>query len=266
MFGLDGSTLARPRRPRASHRALHVLGKRIVAAGVENDEPQLLRRLDGDEDTVEPDGLVIDVGIVLQLGIDRNEVIVAVDLDAVTGVIDDGDVGAAGLGAEIPQRPPHVLGRQVVAGIDDGEAGLLEGLDQKVGVVGGVGELGRALIGRIAHHQRHALVGECSGWLEDERQSAENKEDKRISSRPPSRDIAKRRREYPTGAAIQFLFGLVSRFLPAKVLGFRADDLADRPRAVPAHSRLPDFFEERPLGAADVGDLDDGSRCAWVSK
>src|SRR3954447_20182105 len=38
-------------------------------------------------------------------------------------------------------------------------------------------------------------------------------------------------------------------------------DLADRPRAVPVGRRLPDLLEERPLGAADVGDLDHG---AWM--
>src|SRR3954453_16204304 len=38
-------------------------------------------------------------------------------------------------------------------------------------------------------------------------------------------------------------------------------DLADRPRAIPAQSRLPDLLEEGPLGAADVGDLDHG---AWM--
>lgn len=141
-------------------------------------------RLDGDQHAVEPDGLVIDVGVVLELGIDGNEIVVAVDLDAVARIVDHGDVGAAGLGAEIAQGSAHVLGRKVVARLDDGEAGLLEGLGQEVGIVGGIGKARRALIGRIAHDQRHALVGKRCGRLEDKRQCAEKKQVKKLHHGP----------------------------------------------------------------------------------
>src|SRR5689334_7113945 len=43
-------------------------------------------------------------------------------------------------------------------------------------------------------------------------------------------------------------------------LWLRATDLADRPRAVPAQSRLLHPLEEWALGSADIGDLDDGAR------
>ena len=151
-----GETL--PDRARG-HRALHGPGKRIVAAGVEDHEPQFLGRLDRDQHAVERQGFVIDVGVAFELGIHRNQVIAAVHLDAMAGVIDDGDIGIAGAVGKIAQRAPGVGGGEILAGIDDIEAGIFQRRGDPGAVVNRIGERGDILVGGIAQHQRHALLG-----------------------------------------------------------------------------------------------------------
>ena len=106
--------------------ALHVLGEGIVAAGIEDDEAQFLGRLDRQQHAVERERLVIDVGVALQLGVDRDQVIATIHLDAVTGVIDHGDVGIAGAVGKIAQRAAGVGSGQIVARIDHVETGILQ--------------------------------------------------------------------------------------------------------------------------------------------
>ena len=122
MFGLLGSTLARP-WPMAREATVRFidLGEGIVAAGIEDDEAQLLGRLDRQQHAVERERFVIDVGVALELGVDRNQIIAAVHLDAVAGVIDHGDVGIAGAVGEITQRAAGIGRAQIVTGIDDVE-------------------------------------------------------------------------------------------------------------------------------------------------
>ena len=136
-----------------------VLAERIVAAGVENDEPQFLGRLDRDQHAIQRERLVVDVGVALQLCIDRNQIVRAVHLDAVAGVIDDGDVGIAGTVGEIAQRAAGFGRGQIAAGIDDVEAGLLQRRGDLGAVVNRVGKLRDVPVGGIAEHQRDALLG-----------------------------------------------------------------------------------------------------------
>ena len=64
------------------------------------------------QDTVQRERLVIDVVVALELGVDRNQIIGAVDLDAVAGIIDHGDIGIAGLVGEFAQHPPRLQRRR----------------------------------------------------------------------------------------------------------------------------------------------------------
>jgi hypothetical protein len=75
--------------------AFHQLGKRVFPAGIENDQPQALGGLENLQHAFERDRFVLDVDIGLEPGIDRDEVVRAVDLDAVAGVVDCGDIGIA---------------------------------------------------------------------------------------------------------------------------------------------------------------------------
>ena len=43
-----------------------------------------------------------------RVGVDRDQIVDAIDLDAVAGVIDHGDVGITGLSAEVAQRAAGV--------------------------------------------------------------------------------------------------------------------------------------------------------------
>ncbi len=78
------------------------------------------------QDTVERKRLVIDVAVALELRVDRNQIVGAVDLDAVAGIIDHGDIGIAGLVGEFAQHAPRLQRREVLAGIDDFEARVLQ--------------------------------------------------------------------------------------------------------------------------------------------
>ncbi len=149
---------ALPDRAR-SDRALHGPGERIVAAGVENHQPQLLGRLDRDQDAVEREAFVIDVGVAFQPRIDGNQVVPAVHLDAVAGVIDHRDIGIARAIGEIAQRATGLGRRQVAAGIDDVEAGVLQRRRDPGAVVNRIGQRCDILVVGIAQHQRHALFG-----------------------------------------------------------------------------------------------------------
>ena len=149
-----------PARSRARHGALHGARKRIVAAGVENHQPQLLGRLDRDQDAVEREALVIDVGIALEPRIDRNEIVAAIHLDAVAGIIDHRNIGIARTVSKIAQRATGFGRRQVAAEVDDVEAGLFQRGRNPGAIVNGIGQRRDVAIGRIAQHQRHALFGE----------------------------------------------------------------------------------------------------------
>ena len=83
-------------RPRRSG-PLHLHHERIVAAGIENDNPQHCRLLDCGQHPIQRNGLVKHMGIALQLRIGRNQIIGAVDLDAMAGEENDRDLRAATL-------------------------------------------------------------------------------------------------------------------------------------------------------------------------
>ena len=92
--------------------------------------------------------------------IDRKQIVLALDLHAVTGIVDHGDgAGAAlgDLGGKVLHDPDHVFARQV-GRLGDLEAGRVQKLRHRLRVVAGIGELWRGLVIRIADHKRDALV------------------------------------------------------------------------------------------------------------
>ncbi len=156
-------------------RALHGLAERIVTAGIEDHQAKLLGRLDRDQDAIEGERLVIDVGVALELGVDRDQIVRAFDLDAVAGIIDHGDIGIAGCIGEFAQHAPRFQRRQIVPGIDDVEAGLLQRLRHHRTVIDGVRERRRMLIGGVGDHQRDALSGESGPGAEQQRDGEEKR-------------------------------------------------------------------------------------------
>ena len=151
---------------RAHADLLHGLVERIVAACVQDHQPQLLGGFDRNQHAIERHRFVIDIGVALKHGIDRNQIVGALHLNAMTGIVDHGHVGVAGPVAEVAQRPPHIGAGQVVTDIDHIEAGLPHGLGEGVGVVVRIGQLRNVAILRVAHHERDA--GHRRGRLTDQ--------------------------------------------------------------------------------------------------
>ena len=90
------------------NRSLHRPGEGIVPACIQDDEAKLLGRLDGKQHPIERERLVQDIRIGLQRSVGWDQVVGAVEFDAVTCVIDDGHFSVSGLAAEVAQRLPHI--------------------------------------------------------------------------------------------------------------------------------------------------------------
>jgi hypothetical protein len=75
---------------------------------------------------LERDRLVLDIEIARQHGVGRDQVIDAVDLDAVPGIEEDGDIRVPRDVGEIADGVPHVDDRDVAAILDRIEARLLQ--------------------------------------------------------------------------------------------------------------------------------------------
>ena len=110
----SGSMLERPLLTSFTrHRALHLLLERIVAAGIEQHEPQLARAADRRDHLLQRHRLRFGIVVGGELGVGRNQIIDAADLHAVAGIIDHGPIRLLGLAAEMAQR-----GEELVAGED----------------------------------------------------------------------------------------------------------------------------------------------------
>ena len=156
------STCARPRLDRAGARAepaRQVRRQRIVAAGVEENDVGPRVGLHAAQHQIEIDGAEIEIGLGLDLGVDRHEIVLAGDLQSVAGVEQQRHVGVRQLFAEAPHRRAHALIIEVEPA-DHLEAQSLQRRRHVGGVVGRVLQLRRVLVGGVADHQRHALVGQ----------------------------------------------------------------------------------------------------------
>ena len=136
-----GSTLANP-RPIAREPIVRfmVLLERIVATGIQNNKPKLPRRLDDGQKAIERDGFVERVDIAFEDGIDRNDIVVAVDLHAMSGEIDDCDIGIADPVGEIAQGAPHFTALRSSLRWTMSKPGIPERRCHRAGIVGGIGQ------------------------------------------------------------------------------------------------------------------------------
>jgi len=104
------------------------------------------------------------------LRVDRDEVVVAFELDRVAVVIDEGDrIGSCGIhpGKEFAEQPPHVI-RIDISAFHDFEPDAGEGFGNQSAISEGM--LDRPFrISRIADHQRDPLLGR-GGCDENEQQ------------------------------------------------------------------------------------------------
>jgi hypothetical protein len=137
--------------------------ERVVAAGIEDDDVELgAGALHLAQHQIGGEHLEVDVGLLGRVGVDRNEIVLATDLHAVARIIEQPDIGARQL------RPEGLHGAvegglveiELRAPAHHREAEALQGIGQELGVVGGIVQPPHIAIGRIADHQRDALVGE----------------------------------------------------------------------------------------------------------
>ena len=136
--------------------------ERIVAAGVEHQDAHLARhRRQRVQDVVEAHRLDRNVGFPLRIDVDRNQKILAVDLQAVAGVKHQRHgIGALGrdLAGEFADRLPHLALRKIGRGRNL-EAGIGQQLRDRPGVIGRIGQRRHRAIGGLADHQREAIFG-----------------------------------------------------------------------------------------------------------
>ena len=100
-------------RNRRRRRRRHGARKRVVAAGIEHDELQLLRSVDRRHHLIQRHGFEQHVAVGGEFGVHRNQIIDAVHLDAVTRIIHHRPVRSVGCGGEAAQRLDHLVARHV---------------------------------------------------------------------------------------------------------------------------------------------------------
>ncbi len=130
-------------------------GEGVVAAGVEQDDRDR-------DDFLQRGEVVRDRHQALaggiegrQVGVDGNEVVLAAGLDAMSRIVDDGDVGALGVLGEAFEGAAQLAGVGI-AGVDRVEAEPVEEILDGAGVALGIGERRKVLVGRLADDEGHA--------------------------------------------------------------------------------------------------------------
>jgi hypothetical protein len=143
--------------------------ERIVSAGIEEHQLDLglvhgllQRQVDIDG------GAELDVHLGFEVGIDRQQVVGAVDGDAVAGIEEHGDVGTLGLLAELEQLGCHRVAAEVGA-FDDLEADIAQHPGHRLGVDRRVRKRRDAPVGGVADHEGDALVGESRAAADQKR-------------------------------------------------------------------------------------------------
>ena len=135
-------------------------GERIVSTGIEDDDAHPARnRLQRRHHVDQPERAVDQVRLGRNLGVDRHQIIFARQLHAVAGIIHHRHrirAAAGDLAGKLLHRLDHLIVAEVRCG-NHLEAGGIEQLRDRLGIVAGIGELDGVLIFRIADHQRDAL-------------------------------------------------------------------------------------------------------------
>ena len=139
-------------------------------AGIKDDEPQPLHRLQDAQQAIHRNGLVLDIGVALEDRIDRDQIVCAVHFDTVSGVINDRDIGVARDVRELANGATDHCNPKIRAAVDHVKASIAQQLCDGGRVIDRVWQAGDVLIGGIADHKRNALVRECANAPRDEQQ------------------------------------------------------------------------------------------------
>ncbi|MGY3119219.1 hypothetical protein ACVWXQ_003156 [Bradyrhizobium sp. S3.14.4] len=144
---------------RRAGRALQGFGQRIVAAGIEHEDAQILGLLQIVHDVVDTYE-ALEVCFIRQHSIDRHQIVDAVVLHRMAAVVEHRDVGAAGGAREADGQVLHV-GLAQVDTLEHLETAALERGCDVFGVMRRVGKLRCRDISAVADHQRDPRVRRC---------------------------------------------------------------------------------------------------------
>ncbi|CAD5260089.1 conserved hypothetical protein [Bosea sp. 62] len=143
-------------RHAARRRLLRELGEeRIVAASVEHHDLDALGEAQRRGDFAQLDSLVLDRDLVIDLGFDRDQEVLAVELEAVAGIVEHHRVGILREAGEARDSCVHAPLVEIDA-IDHLETDLAQRLGGVARIVRRVGQSGSVLVGGIADHQGDA--------------------------------------------------------------------------------------------------------------
>src|SRR5262249_38096818 len=131
----------------------------IVAAGVEDNEPQASCRFKHLVDTIERNGLVACIDVPFEHRVNWDHVVCATDLDPVTGVENNGYVRITCRVGEISECTPHCHDAQVIGTHHRIETGGSEHRLHCRRVVLRVVEAWDLGIRAVPNNQRNALFG-----------------------------------------------------------------------------------------------------------
>ena len=104
-------------------------------------------------------GEAVRVEVAGKSGVDWDQVVCAVHLDAMSSVVDNCNIRVGRQIRKLADRTPQVSNAQIERQSHGVEMRGLEQAGDGNGVVRRIGQAGRVAIGRIADHQRDALIG-----------------------------------------------------------------------------------------------------------
>jgi hypothetical protein len=136
--------------------------KRVVAAGIQDHQPQVLRAVGRGHEPLQWNRLVLGVAIAGKPGVDRDQIVCASDLQPVPGEIDHRDVGLIRRRFEPADRPFELEISDIELDVDRVEPGIAEQLRNRARIARRIRELRHCLIVGIPDNQRHPFAIETT--------------------------------------------------------------------------------------------------------
>ena len=175
--------VADPGEPVLEPREVRLAGERIVAAGVEEDEMDALAALELLDQAAQVDRLAHDVVGRSQGGVDRHEVVLRRELEAVAGIVEERDIRLAGLADEARDEALHPRLVEIGAG-DDLEAEALEGAGDVARVVARIGQRLQFPVAAVADDEGDPLLRLRHAGAEDDERRKKGRRREPPQARP----------------------------------------------------------------------------------
>ena len=144
--------------PRLATGGRHLRRHRIVAAGVEDENVGAELVVEAGHDGIHVHHRIRHAPAGLKCEIDRHQIVAAVDLHAMAGVVDHRHLAARGLAQEIADRLLHRRAVEIDA-FGDGKADVAQAFCNGMRVIGRIGQRLDMGIGAVADHERDAPAG-----------------------------------------------------------------------------------------------------------